>query len=367
MLLAPLGTMRRSVSVPGVPGADHGCAGPLKRCWSWHWTGDELPEEEEVVVVEAGARREEDADSKASVSTASTSSESACSSVSGRGGKRRAKRARRVPLHMLAELVVMAPREADEAEAESDWDSDGSERDWDSVGLNSDEMALRNSDKLARKSLVDCSIAPRPRYRRTRVGGTEAGRGSKSIEQIDVLKSPLGSVPAAEAEVVVRSRGVLRGSRKGDRRATLPVASANEYHVAPVVRRRGPRFLEPASARVSTGNRALDRLLTELQTRDITPNDYELLLGLDDSVEKKRLGTELVSGLPQERYGAAARGGCGAEEEVCVVCQVEYEATDMVTVLPACGHRFHVACIERWLGECSTKCPVDNLEVKVAV
>lgn len=41
----------------------------------------------------------------------------------------------------------------------------------------------------------------------------------------------------------------------------------------------------------------------------------------------------------------------------CTVCLEEYEAKDVVRVLPACGHAFHAACIDAWLRQHPT-CPV---------
>lgn len=43
----------------------------------------------------------------------------------------------------------------------------------------------------------------------------------------------------------------------------------------------------------------------------------------------------------------------------CAVCQVDFEAGEALTVLPCKGaHAYHPACIQQWLGEYSTKCPV---------
>jgi len=39
------------------------------------------------------------------------------------------------------------------------------------------------------------------------------------------------------------------------------------------------------------------------------------------------------------------------------VCLEEYEAKDVVRVLPACGHAFHAPCIDAWLRQHPT-CPV---------
>ncbi|KAM0907704.1 hypothetical protein ACQ4PT_015930 [Festuca glaucescens] len=41
----------------------------------------------------------------------------------------------------------------------------------------------------------------------------------------------------------------------------------------------------------------------------------------------------------------------------CTVCLEEYQAKDVVRMLPYCGHAFHVACIDAWLKQQST-CPI---------
>ncbi|KAG9136993.1 hypothetical protein Leryth_013838 [Lithospermum erythrorhizon] len=43
-------------------------------------------------------------------------------------------------------------------------------------------------------------------------------------------------------------------------------------------------------------------------------------------------------------------------EEDCVICLTEYVDGDEIRVLPQCGHRFHVRCIDTWLGSHSS-CP----------
>ncbi|KAF5770519.1 putative transcription factor C2H2 family [Helianthus annuus] len=41
----------------------------------------------------------------------------------------------------------------------------------------------------------------------------------------------------------------------------------------------------------------------------------------------------------------------------CSICLADYVATDMVRLLPECGHLFHVECIDKWLKVHRT-CPV---------
>lgn len=53
--------------------------------------------------------------------------------------------------------------------------------------------------------------------------------------------------------------------------------------------------------------------------------------------------------------------GC---EDICAVCYSELVAGDQVRILQPCGHCFHKDCIDRWLLEASTTCPVDKQELR---
>jgi len=55
----------------------------------------------------------------------------------------------------------------------------------------------------------------------------------------------------------------------------------------------------------------------------------------------------------------------GAENEVCVVCQDEFQLNDLAKRLN-CRHVFHAHCIDSWL-ERSSLCPICNGEVRSIV
>ena len=96
--------------------------------------------------------------------------------------------------------------------------------------------------------------------------------------------------------------------------------------------------------------------LLDLQDREVTPEDYELLLQLDDSVTKKALPDERVASLETDT---------ATEEHVddtCGVCMENYVVGETRKILP-CGHMFHESCIKTWLTYNSTKCPLDNIDV----
>lgn len=97
--------------------------------------------------------------------------------------------------------------------------------------------------------------------------------------------------------------------------------------------------------------------LMRLLTRDITPEDYDLLLLLDSTVPARTLTKDILSSFPSHTHSSSDPAG------MCTVCLCEFDHGDTLTTLP-CRHVFHRACIERWLGSSSCKCPVDNLPLQ---
>ncbi|KAD7479877.1 hypothetical protein E3N88_03013 [Mikania micrantha] len=48
---------------------------------------------------------------------------------------------------------------------------------------------------------------------------------------------------------------------------------------------------------------------------------------------------------------------CDANNSGCTICLADYKPTDVVRLLPECGHLFHVSCIDPWL-KLHPTCPV---------
>lgn len=82
----------------------------------------------------------------------------------------------------------------------------------------------------------------------------------------------------------------------------------------------------------------LDFLL-ELQDHEVTPEDYEHLLQLDESVQTKTIADEQVSKL--ETYTALE----SHIEKTCGICLENYVVGDIRMLLP-CAHVFHANCID---------------------
>lgn len=90
--------------------------------------------------------------------------------------------------------------------------------------------------------------------------------------------------------------------------------------------------------------------VSELLDRDITPDDYEMLLQLDESLARPTADRAAVEGLAtlesEDFLGKS-----------CAVCLLAFEPKDSVAVLQ-CKHPFHAHCISKWLLERNRWCPL---------
>ena len=96
--------------------------------------------------------------------------------------------------------------------------------------------------------------------------------------------------------------------------------------------------------------------LISIQHREMTPEDYELLLRLDEGVAPKTVASDTVNAFKTDTVDECAAGG------ECSVCMEGYELGQVRKFLP-CGHVFHTECIDLWLTNSSQNCPLDGLPV----
>jgi len=178
-----------------------------------------------------------------------------------------------------------------------------------------------------------------------------------------------------------------------------------------------------APARRGRRPRTLEELLHELQFREVTPEDYQLLLQLDESVKPKTVDEGAVAALESfvvvapaeveeamkaaeeaekecnepaaaEEVGEEAKG-CEDEEQeskgheshmaaraaaptaasdadlprreveagtTCCICMEEMVTGVVARQLP-CAHLFHAECIDQWLTGSSVRCPMCGFDV----
>ena len=96
--------------------------------------------------------------------------------------------------------------------------------------------------------------------------------------------------------------------------------------------------------------------LINIQHREMTPEDYEILLRLDEGIAPKTVAQDIVSTFKTDVVDESTVGG------VCSVCMEAYELGQQRKFLP-CEHMFHVQCIDMWLTNSSQNCPLDGLPV----
>ncbi len=136
-----------------------------------------------------------------------------------------------------------------------------------------------------------------------------------------------------------------------------------------------PSYYHSNSSAPSSRATTVQELLFQLQYRDATPEDYELLMELHErdnarakmaADEVAQLGGEIVF----QDAAATARGHSGEEHQdgakgtSCVVCMCDLETGDLARQL-ACGHIFHKQCVDGWLQEGHKSCPVCRISIEV--
>jgi hypothetical protein len=149
------------------------------------------------------------------------------------------------------------------------------------------------------------------------------------------------SCPPASTTATATSDPVPPGSRY------LSVNQEQEYQEA----------LRQTSAELTPSTGISLQQMLEMLNRDLTPEDYELLLRLDEAVEKKTVNQETITTLTEKKIEDEAH-----LSEICTICMFNYEMGENVKFLP-CNHFFHVDCIVPYLSSYGQACPVCKAKV----
>jgi len=103
-----------------------------------------------------------------------------------------------------------------------------------------------------------------------------------------------------------------------------------------------------------------ERLMSIIEGDDITPEDYELLLQLDNNNVKKTMNVDEISEIPLIVLGDEEKDKILFESSsTCDICLESFQELPkyaQVRQLP-CNHVFCKQCIDHWFAEVSTKCP----------
>ncbi|CAF1540246.1 unnamed protein product [Rotaria magnacalcarata] len=101
-------------------------------------------------------------------------------------------------------------------------------------------------------------------------------------------------------------------------------------------------------------NDDLITVLLEMQNRDLSSNDYEILLRLDERIQRRTIGKNILDTFSTIDVNVTHLN------ELCTICMETFILGQQMKSLP-CTHRFHLDCIETYLEKFSIQCPLDNL------
>ena len=158
------------------------------------------------------------------------------------------------------------------------------------------------------------------------------------------------------------SGGSAFGYQRGDPASSTnqPTSATHEQRILEQVLKESARQYNRAvaasttSLAINASNNVMIQLIA-LQTRELTPEDYEILLMLDQSVKPKTLSKDKINSFP------CVILDCDCDD-TCTICMTSYEKGESQKTLP-CGHKFHTPCIDHWLTNSSIKCPLDGREL----
>jgi len=157
--------------------------------------------------------------------------------------------------------------------------------------------------------------------------------------------------PRNAAEETAAVRAAVEASRLDlERRYEADLRAAVEES-----KQAAPRGAAPPASPVHASGLSLQQLL-DLSRRELTPEDYELLLRLDATVAKKTVGAERLTEVAALELG----GGC---EGTCAVCLADMAPGEKLLRLVKCGHKYHEGCLKPWLESHGHTCPCCQREL----
>eukprot|EP00761_Pharyngomonas_kirbyi_P011837 gb/GECH01011863.1/.p1 GENE.gb/GECH01011863.1/~~gb/GECH01011863.1/.p1 ORF type:complete len:164 (+),score=46.54 gb/GECH01011863.1/:1-492(+) len=96
-------------------------------------------------------------------------------------------------------------------------------------------------------------------------------------------------------------------------------------------------------------------LRLSMSDRDFDENDYELLLRLDDSVEKKGVSQE-------SRKNCLTHFAATKCEGKCHICLEQMDTKEKLIRVDKCTHTYHDECLSKWIDSHKT-CPICRFEI----
>ncbi|XP_030551082.1 RING-H2 finger protein ATL70-like [Rhodamnia argentea] len=83
---------------------------------------------------------------------------------------------------------------------------------------------------------------------------------------------------------------------------------------------------------------------------------FAISLGLDETTLETFPKLLYSQAKGAARGGGGGGGGSASSSSCCSICLSEYKETDVLRLLPDCGHYFHSKCVDPWL-RINPSCP----------
>lgn len=164
---------------------------------------------------------------------------------------------------------------------------------------------------------------------------------------------PSSFTPSSSCSPAVRPAHSTPARAAAPVRAPAPSASSREEQELARAIEASLAVHPPAAGGLSAAQ------LRDLLTRELRPEDYELLCQLDASVKPRTVDAAALAALPQR----PATPGDVEARLACTVCQMEVEAGEVLLTLP-CRHVFHAPCVTGWLSSAGHRCPNCGLSLR---
>ncbi|KAJ3673063.1 hypothetical protein LUZ60_006437 [Juncus effusus] len=86
-----------------------------------------------------------------------------------------------------------------------------------------------------------------------------------------------------------------------------------------------------------------------------SPRQYQQQIQVQLPIPRPNQGLKkkMLKSLPKVRY---ERTNYCQNQSECVICLMDFEEGEDLRVLPMCGHKFHVSCVDTWL-RAHSSCP----------
>lgn len=220
-----------------------------------------------------------------------------------------------------------------------------------------------------------------PIYEDIKRGYFKESKHSKNITRASKKNKVLRNIPRNETHFLSVKKERTKGEHLSDQYArqkenflkkqiknaiAAPTSCASSPQRKPIV---VPSFTAPKSQyerelqdalKISVADKHASglsyQMLLDFSSRELTPEDYEMLLLLDSVIEKKTTSTNVMKSLNEFIIDETSVGGD------CPICVCSFEIDEKVISLN-CSHIFHAGCVTEWLTKHAQTCPLCNTTV----